>query len=515
MGGGFKETLETQHAVVYPPHPQLPEIAQIILMRDPGLARALLGEPRTRPLQIAGGEIGQRLFRLAFRQGRRRRTIALGAHKTHQPAQITRDHFDLEGPRGIEIAEQRDEIGHALVHAALVEAARGDLDRRAVDGQRDVAEPIGLQPRRRDHDVGLEHAPGSRAHSLGREGFDAVGDDLQAALAHGVKIIAVERDAQPFVPGRIARREIGELRPGSQRLARKIHEIGLGLGRVLAHPAADQRPEHGLGLAHDAVRGGGGEPTAKGVGERRAGGTGKHVGRGTLQQRDVGALGERRRQSDRRGAAADHQHFAPRDVETLRPELRMHDFAPKGAQARQIGAIGAVIAKISGADRDMAASDVYAPLWRVGLQGPQAVARIPRGGEHAGAKADRLVDAKILGGAANIGEDRGAVGDGVAAGPGLKTIAEREHVGIGAQSGIAEQIPCAAQRVSRLQDREARPRGLALQRAGGADPREPGADDDDVQRFAHRAFAGVVTHKSAGKLTSQQPVRRAPTPRLA
>ena len=45
--------------------------------------------------------------------------------------------------------------------------------------------------------------------------------------------------------------------------------------------------------------------------------------------------------------------------------------------------------------------------------------------------------------------------------------------------GIAEQVPRAADRVARLEDRVVR-RGASLEVVGGADARQPGADDQDV-----------------------------------
>jgi hypothetical protein len=51
--------------------------------------------------------------------------------------------------------------------------------------------------------------------------------------------------------------------------------------------------------------------------------------------------------------------------------------------------------------------------------------------------------------------DRGAVGDRLAFGPGLERVAERVHVGVRAHARIAEQVPGAADRRARFQDRVA------------------------------------------------------------
>ena len=59
--------------------------------------------------------------------------------------------------------------------------------------------------------------------------------------------------------------------------------------------------------------------------------------------------------------------------------------------------------------------------------------------------------------------------------------------------GIAEQVPGAADRVARLEDRVALARALGLQVVGGADPGEAGADDQDVEVLGRH---GVATEGS-------------------
>ena len=55
------------------------------------------------------------------------------------------------------------------------------------------------------------------------------------------------------------------------------------------------------------------------------------------------------------------------------------------------------------------------------------------------------------------------------------------HVGVGADPGVAEEVPGSADGVARLEDGVARPGALGLQVVAGADPREPRTHDEDVE----------------------------------
>ncbi len=92
-----------------------------------------------------------------------------------------------------------------------------------------------------------------------------------------------------------------------------------------------------------------------------------------------------------------------------------------------------------------------------------------------------LVDAVHARGLANIVEDGGAVGDGLGFFPRAEGIAEGEHVGVGTDAGVAEEVPGAADGGAGLEDGVGFAGAAGLQAVGGSDAREAGAHDDDVK----------------------------------
>ena len=118
------------------------------------------------------------------------------------------------------------------------------------------------------------------------------------------------------------------------------------------------------------------------------------------------------------------------------------------------------------------------------LDDPARVPRRPFRARDAMAKAHVLVDAVVARRVAHIVQNRGAVGDGFGARPGPKTVAERVHVRIGANAGIAEQIPRAADRVAAFEDRVALARAFRLQMVAGGDARESRADNKHIEMFS-------------------------------
>ena len=94
--------------------------------------------------------------------------------------------------------------------------------------------------------------------------------------------------------------------------------------------------------------------------------------------------------------------------------------------------------------------------------------------------ADRLVHFIFGGGVADVFEDGGRVGHGLVFTPGTEAIAERVHVGVGADTWITKQIPRTAHPLAPFEDNETLLRAFSLQMAGATDPRKACAYEYDV-----------------------------------
>src|SRR5471030_2896116 len=106
-------------------------------------------------------------------------------------------------------------------------------------------------------------------------------------------------------------------------------------------------------------------------------------------------------------------------------------------------------------------------------------------------KADLPVDAIVGGGLADIVQDPRPVRDRLGLGPWLERITQREHVRVGADAGIAEQIPGAADGLATLQDGKALARAFLLQVIAGTDAGQSGTDDQHVEMFwCHDSLRG-------------------------
>src|SRR5258708_5773548 len=92
-------------------------------------------------------------------------------------------------------------------------------------------------------------------------------------------------------------------------------------------------------------------------------------------------------------------------------------------------------------------------------------------------QADLLVDAVVGGGLADVIQNPRPIRDRLRLGPWLERIAQREHVAVGADAWIAEQIPGAADTVAALEDRIALAGAFLLQVVARADAGQPELPD--------------------------------------
>ena len=91
------------------------------------------------------------------------------------------------------------------------------------------------------------------------------------------------------------------------------------------------------------------------------------------------------------------------------------------------------------------------------------------------------VDAEFARSLAQIFKDRGAVGDSSGVFPGPEWVSQGEHVGVGADPGVAEQIPCAANLGAGFKNDIPLAGAPCLQAVASANAGEAGTDDDNIE----------------------------------
>ena len=318
-----------------------------------------------------------------------------------------------------------------------------------------------------------------------------IGDDRDATVADRLEQVAVGHDAQALVPRVVARREMGVDVEVRRELALELlAEQPLHSGGPAATEAVDAQGEQHVLPAGDAVSQLVRQDAFEQPGQRVARGQRDDVAGRALEHRHVGgAFGERRDQRHRGRAAADDDHALAAVVGVLGPELRMHDLAPEAIDAVELGRVALVVAVVAGAGEEEAARQLGG-LTGVGafdLHGPARIVRRPLGADDAVVVADLVVDPMLPRRLADVVQDRSAVDDRPRPAPRAERIAEREHVRVRADAGIAEELPRPTAHPTRLEDRERLAWEALPQPAGSADAGEPGADDQDVDVFAGHA----------------------------
>src|SRR3954449_1004308 len=197
----------------------------------------------------------------------------------------------------------------------------------------------------------------------------------------------------------------------------------------------------------------------------------------------AGRLGQRRNHADRGRPATDHHDTLAGVVQRLGPELRVHDLAGEVLDARKLRRIGLVVVVVASAEEQEPAAVGLGPAVLLGLHGPGVGGRVPVGGDDARVEPDVLVDAILTGRLGQIRPDVLPVGDILRPGPRLVGKAQREDVAVGADAGIAEQVPSAADLFTPFQHRVGQPWILLVYAVCGADAGDTCADDQHVGVF--------------------------------
>ena len=285
-----------------------------------------------------------------------------------------------------------------------------------------------------------------------------------ATPADRVEEIAVGDQAHALVPRVVARVEVrvdveagGEL-PRELRADQPPHR-----GGPAAAEAVDrQRRQHVL-PAHDRIRDPAGQHALQQAGDRVDRRQREDVTGRALEHRDVGgAPGERRDHRHGRRAAADDDDALAVVVDVVGPELRVHDLPAEALDARELRRVALVVAVVAGARVQEAAGQPDRLAGALDLDRPARVGRGPRGRHHAVTEPDVPVDPVLARRVADVIQDRRAVDDRARPGPRAERVAEREHVGVGAGAGEAEEVPRPADRLARLEDGERLARAALL-----------------------------------------------------
>src|SRR4029077_5747201 len=132
----------------------------------------------------------------------------------------------------------------------------------------------------------------------------------------------------------------------------------------------------------------------------------------------------------------------------LGPLLGMDNGAPEAFPALELGGVALLVAVVAGAHQEEVAGepDGLAGLRPHRLDRPRGVLARPARARRAMAETDVAVHVVLGGRLTHVVEDRRTVGDGLRLPPGLEAVAQRVHVAVGADAGIAEEIPGAAHR---------------------------------------------------------------------
>ena len=186
----------------------------------------------------------------------------------------------------------------------------------------------------------------------------------------------------------------------------------------------------------------------------------------------------------------------------------MNNLPAEVLDTRELGRVAGVVPEVAGAGEQPAGRHLHArsEVGALELHRPARVRRRPGGRDHAMVQSDLLIDAVLRRCLPDVAQDLRTVGDRVLALPRLELEAERVQVGVRSDARVAKQVPGAAGRAARLEDREAPLGVLLLQVVGAADARDPGADDQYVDMFTPLSHVKVLPLQRA--LRPWKPPRR-------
>ena len=309
----------------------------------------------------------------------------------------------------------------------------------------------------------------------------------------GLEEVSIGGDAQALLPRIVFRLEI--------RIVR--HALGQLLDRALPHhlprrvreaaaELEEQGRQHQVLEPDDAVRQPRGQEAPeplRGLVHRRH----RHdIPRAPLQHRHaLGLLRQDRQQRHGRGPAPDHHHLLALVVQPLGPELRVHHLPREPLDARHVTRQRFRVVIVPRAQHDKARPQHLLRPVRIYAQPPRLLLARPVRRDEPVAASDVPIDARDRGRLADVGAERLPARDDLLLRPGPPREGEGVEVRVGADAGVAEEVPGAADAVARFEDGVGGRGQGGLQPVGGVDAGDAGADDDDVE-----GGGGSVAHCS-------------------
>ena len=159
--------------------------------------------------------------------------------------------------------------------------------------------------------------------------------------------------------------------------------------------------------------------------------------------------------------------------------------------ARKVRHVAVVVVVVPGAGNQEPALELLVFAGRFVRRGhkPAAPRAVPVRAHRLETVVDVVLDAVFARRLSDVFANRRTIGQHLERVPGPELVSKAEHVGIGPNAGITEQIPGAAQPLPALDNRKAHARALLGHVASHADTGQAGPDDEYVNsRCLHGVF---------------------------
>ena len=169
-------------------------------------------------------------------------------------------------------------------------------------------------------------------------------------------------------------------------------------------------------------------------------------------------------QGRRGGTAANHHHPLAAVIQVLRPKLGVHPATLKAGLSIKYRLMRLGVTVITTAQvQEPGGHLLHSTLVQQKGDVPATLRGGPVGAQYFATELNLRRDASLVCRGLDVAQDRGAVRNRFAFGPGFEGIAQGVHVGVGAHTGVAKQIPGAAQSGSRLHQLPTCLRAVCLQ----------------------------------------------------